>query len=256
MALDEEVLRLDGKGIFPFNDESEDEFVDRGNRLINRTDVKEGMHAYANTETYEHYRVHLRSDDVSVRFRAQQQRINERFGCDLSWVAVYYAHLGSLLDSYTLGSNASSVVNKDESDLHVKPPFILINPILFFLIEGIVMSHELIHVPRNMAFVHPALITYPGQRKYEERVAHSPTLPSSIYGTLMHPIDSGQFFRFRAKLKSAFGSNADYILIRTPYEEVKDFYFDGILGKPRDVICRGAESGSLRYRVIKEKIGL
>lgn len=240
MALDKELLEMDSLGIFPTSGENPDHYLKRGFAYVNHLHVGDKMDSFAVQRSLRAGDKIIGKVNESVKYEAVQ-KIKKRFKCDLSWLHAYYFE-------YQNGVRGTcyspSLIRKNGQDLYV-PPFISV------VIDDYLL-HEMVHTARWSL---RDCIEYNLTEYYEERIAKS--FNRFYTGLLMNARASIKFIFIRQKLRLAFGDMADYVLIRTSHDEAQDFYIEGAISKnPRENICKRAEKGILKCKIMKEKLKL
>lgn len=259
MSLDKEVLRMDSLGIFPRSYETAEQFVERGNQFL-ESSTSNQMYSYAlySARITDHCnKLYLPGVDDNLLIKKAAAKVNKRFNCDLSWVPAYYGNLGDLILFGGRGGVAFGSLDTGTKSKTYISPFIVLNSFQMTRAGELKSAmHELVHIPRATAF--NECITYAASRSFDEMLANFAYLsgvfkpvPDASCRTMV------EYIRARAKFRRAFKQMYGYALIRVPYEEVKDFFLEGLLSEdPKKTICIKAEDGDLRYRIIKERLGL
>jgi hypothetical protein len=259
MGMDDELLELDGLGIFPRCSESEEEYVKRGWATVEYSDKKEQDRLVGRFLEISEWANSERVRDGLVKKAAEMMA--ERYGCDMSWLDVYYADTNFPDEKTTKGFSMTqdrTLIGKLE---HHTPPFAVIRR-RKLVPDMPVLLHEMVHVARKISHLN-SYEKLESIRDYEELCAYSMMgcwqFPRHI--RYMFSEGSSNYHMVRNTMHRAFGSMAGYALIRTSYVDALDMGIGHSADYARDYICERAEreahdSPRLRYQIIKEKLGL
>lgn len=261
MSLDKEVLKIDSFGVFPRPGETIEGYVSRGWKIVQHTDCKDPLDHILPILKFCEWKNISPVEKNMVRDAAA--RLSSRFCCDMGWIDAYYAETDFPQEKSTLGfsqANKKSIEKGVEKQI---PPFVVLNR-RSMIPHMPTLLHEMAHSAREMSDVNPHKgPDYVGD--YEEIVADS---AGNIWNQLVHwrllfskalPI----YISARSAMQTAFGDMADYVMIRTPFEEINKYYTCCSRQEkdPKEVICLAAEEGiaekpSLRHMIMKERLGL
>ena len=266
MTLDKELLELDSRGIFPRCGESEDEYVERGWKVVRHSDCNDPLgYVIPLLEFFEWKNV---SPAERMMVRTAVERVGRRFCCDVHWIDVYYAETDFPVEKSTLGFSLANKWCIEGGIERQIPPFVVLNR-RSIVPHMPVLLHEIAHSVRELSEVNPHKgPEYVGD--YEEMVADS---AGNLWNWLVHwklLFSSAMPTYLSARgIMGSFGDMADYTLIRSPYSDVVNMLKNNnpdsntkIHAVPaRDYICRMAEKDTrdgpaLRYRIMKERLGL
>jgi len=256
MTLEKDLTLLDSKGVIPERNETPEKYIDRAVRIIKGSDISDIVaYAQMRLKTEGGFRrrvVFPNSGDKRVIARAVKN-IDGRFGCDFSWLTLCYADMG-LGDGLPRGYTFATRKSVTDGEVKYEPPLIVVNSAI--LGKKGTYLHELIHMPLQISGYDDGC--YKGWRSYEQRLANEATISRKAISALtINPKVNFEFAVVKHRLRQAFGSNDGYVLIRTPHEEARDFYFERTLSKdPKEVICIRAEKGDTRYQIMKQRLKL
>ncbi|HLP80321.1 MAG TPA: hypothetical protein VK158_06820 [Acidobacteriota bacterium] len=263
MNLDSQLVELDKKGLFANNTDTQASHVVRSFSVL-RSVTPDKIRYVARCINASH------TANVSYNYTFQHANIQDRFDVDTSWIPVLHSKK-TIKDTLDLCSNANYgeaypayLRSHTEVDL---PPFVVVNPAS--VIKESIVQHELIHVPRINSWADT--IRYPTHKAYEEIIADTFS-PLRAYMTPFTYAFSDvpeyttqnaitalwHLQRARSLLTFQVGKeSAEYILMRMPYEEVKDFLIDNKKRRSiRHIIGETAEKGNVRYQVMKHRLSI
>jgi hypothetical protein len=259
MALDSDLIKLDSLGIFPRPGEPIEGYVFRGWRIANHTDADESS-VFSLIKFLEWENVSPAGDEI---VKEAIDGLDRRFCCRPTYVDVYFADTDFPEEKDLLGfsmANKKSYIGGLERQI---PPFVLLNR------KGIVpyvprLRHEMAHSMRELSDVNP----HRGQEyvgDYEEMVADS---AGNLWNKWVHwrllsskalPI----YLSAELTMKSTFGKMADYVMMRTSYDEMDNIFLKRKLAgkKLKGYICEVAEEKEpgtpyLKYEIMKERLRL
>jgi len=251
MTLDKEVLECDRFGVFPKPYEKPEEYVDRTRSIISASDVGDKLGKV--------FKAHVRGAQLCNdiwqfpydKRRKAVEKVKKKYDCDLRWVHVFYGDLQ--YDPVVYGSIVGYAAPDIKiNEFHV-PRFVVMS-IHFQTFAQSNLTHELVHTARNQLRDE---IEYEFTHDLEEKLADEPSLIRRAVSLFRRsPKTNFKAWKYKMRLK-AFGDKAGYVMIRTPVEEMQDFYVDRkVSDDPKETICIMAEKGNLRYQIMKEKLRL
>lgn len=252
MSLDAELMKFDGMGLIPRENETKESYLHRCVKTIMPfpdSDLDKYAREALKDEGIDE--IFLPNDSDRLLIKEASRRVQARFGCDLSWVRVCYADMG-LGDGLPRAYSYGCIEFEKEGRLLIVPPLIVVNSAVFG--KFATYMHEMVHIPTRC--INAPQIAYAGWKKYHERVANEVTLFYQLKSLVeINPRISFEFLCIKHRLKRTLGHNANYVLIRLSYEEARDFFYERKLN-PVELICRNAERGRLKYKIMKERLRL
>lgn len=259
MTLDCELLELDGLGVFPRPGESIEDYVSRGWKVVRHTDCEDAL-SYVEP-ILRHCEWKRIEPAGKGMVEAAAETLGRRFLCSMGWLDVYLAETDFAPERSTLGfslANKKSIEGEIERQI---PPFVVLNR--DSLIPKMpILLHEMVHSARELSDVNPHKgPDYVGD--YEEMVADG---AGNLWNRLVHArlLFSQAFPEYlsaKRAIEDSFGEMAGYVQIRMPYDEILEFTRCPGTGEWRKFIplkaeCGEGKSSSLRYRIMKERLGL
>ena len=240
----ESYLKIDSKGIIPFEHETKPKYLTRGTDFIGlllKPRIKENFISNAEkTFSYSIKEIQI-SEKVDNFFK-------KKYDCDLRWIPCFK----SSRKKFGLLGTCSGIEYKDGPRIYAIPTvFIDLN-------NSKIMIHELIHAMRK------TFLYYEEQRGLiEELFAETCNKLPQHDLFLYHPIKT---FKISSKMKSvhnklsnSFGNKADYIFIRLKEKEIEYLSQENMNhGKIIEFFkeINNNEPKKLRFEIICEKLGL
>lgn len=238
------IFELDGLGIIPKDGESKKEFLNRGNKILNAAKTVSDQ-KLINALTLSHKKKYSFSyPSFSASFGRNYKRvihyIKQNYGMDLSWVRI--------LSMQPTRLNSLDYVAARADDVFIEGVYVPV--IAFFKHNYKKILHELLHCAGRHE---KPDISYAGRKEFTEKVANNGYYKSHLLSTGHYHL----LWYARRKLKKHFGAQSGYVFIRLEFDEIMELFGER---SPNFTIVEWIKKrstlGSLRDKVIKEKIGL
>ncbi|MBI5045779.1 MAG: hypothetical protein HZC14_02125 [Candidatus Niyogibacteria bacterium] len=248
---------LDDRGILPYDGETEEQFVKRGNAILDASvrlknaQLINSARSYANSSSdyfLNNLDYSLFDYDDAMR-RDALAYMSTKYGMNLTWVRFFEISTDDELQNI-LGGVAMRQ-NQRLNNISVVIPVIFIREF-----STRVMTHELIHASRadilesyNRFFCGDSDDII---EAYEERVAHNRFYRGNFWNNFHLSVHIRDIYRARRKLEKYFDDKAGYVFIRLSYAEATRSLFNA--RSPFEFIKERGDN--LKFKIMAEKLGL
>ncbi|MEK7647269.1 MAG: hypothetical protein AAB378_02755 [Patescibacteria group bacterium] len=255
---------LDDRGILPYDDEKEEQFIRRGNAILDVSAKLSDAQLMGRAMFYGLYRhdyftfgSHDEFDHSDILRRESLAYTLEKYGMDLTWVRfleifiddevqrIFDPPLGFAMRQDWRSNNLSVVI-----------------PVIFIReISARVITHELIHAGRaDISENYFFNGDYDrGVGMYEERAAHNRFYRSNFWNLFKLHRQIRNIYRARRKLEKYFGDKAGYVFIRLNYQEAMYSLFearDPVAFIKEQSLDNPSSCRNLKFKIMADKLGL
>ncbi|NQU83891.1 MAG: hypothetical protein HQ536_04220 [Parcubacteria group bacterium] len=238
-----DIFELDEKGIIPRIRESEEDFLKRGNLIIERSEEFTDEHLIGcSNSMFPDFKFFSFKDRFFFR-KISIYYIRKMYGMDLSWVRTLKMKPISFYSYLILGICHPLNLNVEGYCFHC--------PIIFISLPNYnTIRHELLHAARLVEISKSVIYS----SHFEEEIAANSYLEYYFFKT----DTSKKFLKIREKLQRCFGENHGYVFIRLSCEEINDYVLKSSnrFGGNLERYLKEMSKTELRYRIMCQKLGL
>jgi hypothetical protein len=241
------VFELDDLGIIPFEFETEENFIQRGMRILW---VSEHQSRDELIELWPE-KIKLVSPRYQKRIKKELAYLKDKYGVDMSWVIIFKMILPWYGRFYGVDGLCRMVDFREKKET---TSFAV--PIVNVDVTGVI-RHELIHAARNFCFC-----DYARYKSFEEMIAHDRynnffSIP--ILNDVIIREKTGVFKIGKARriLNKYFGKKHGYVFIRLTCKEILDYVLskNNPYGNPMNYLFEMSKT-NLRHWIMCKKLGI